>query len=372
MTTPHPDRGWAARAPHAAALALTAALSLALPAQSQPLGARGDDFLYQVVPHDTLEQLARRYTLQPANWPALQTLNQVDDPYRLPIGKVLRIPMRLIPKQAAQARVTYVSGAVSNQGKPLRQGDTLHAGQTLTSGPGGSATLALEDGSLITLAPGSELHLATLRTFQGSGLSDTILTLPKGDLESSVAPRKTGVGRFEVRTPATVTGVRGTRLRVHADPAGSRHEVVTGQAAIQDAAHAEQTLPDGQGAAYDRAGTLLAQEPLLPAPRLPAPTAAAAHQPLGFAPVPKAQAYRIQIALDAEGSQVESSTRSTQPVIHLEARGPGRRYVRVRAIDALGIEGEDATLTLESPGGLLSGDGRPVRSGDGLPVRLRP
>ena len=150
---------------------LSACLFLPFDAHARPLGAQGDDFLYQVEPGDTLEQLARRYTLRAEHWPALQRLNQVDDPYRLPIGKVLRIPLSLIPERPATATVIHVVGSVMADGRAVKPGDVLRAGQSLRSAGDGAATLRLEDQSLLTLPPGTTLRIRHLQAFQGPGLT---------------------------------------------------------------------------------------------------------------------------------------------------------------------------------------------------------
>ncbi|MHA3903100.1 FecR domain-containing protein [Castellaniella sp. WN] len=348
---------------------LSACLTLSSGAQARPLGAQGDDFLYQVEPGDTLEQLARRYTLRAEHWSALQRLNQIDDPYRLPIGKVLRIPLSLIPEQPATATAIHVTGQVTADGRPVRPGDVLRAGQSLRSADGGTATLRLEDQSLLTLPPGTTLRLQHLQSFQGTGLTDTRIDIDRGTLESTVAPAGTGVGRFEVRTPATVTGVRGTRLRVHADTSGSRHEVLHGGAAIEGPAGIEQHLDPDRGAAYDAAGAFLGTRPLLPPPL--GLTFSQSGNRLDFEPIPQAAAYTVRIALDTDGARLESSRRVNGPGITLAPKGSGGlRYVFVRGIDALGIEGRDAVLEVRLLGGLTTSDGSPVLTTDGAPVML--
>src|SRR3546814_17702103 len=67
-------------------------------------------------------------------------------------------------------------------------------------------------------------HLERLRQFEGNALTDSILRVQRGVVDSNVAPAGQGVGRFEVRTPVAVTGVRGTRFRVPARAQGARSE----------------------------------------------------------------------------------------------------------------------------------------------------
>ena len=369
MTTSLPLFTAFSRAPSRLPL-LGAGLALLLAgaaAQARPLGAQGEDFLYRVEPGDTLEALARRYTRDPDNWRALQNVNRIADPHQLPVAKVLRIPLALIPRLPARATVTYIHGSVTRDGKALQVGDTLETGDVLRSGRG-SATLSLEDHSLLTIAPDSEVRVRNLQTFDGAGLTDTVLDLPRGSVESSVAPDDTGVGRFEIRTPATVTGVRGTQLRVHTGESGSRHEVLHGEAAIRNPDQAEQRLAQAHGAAYDATGALLGVQTLLPAPTLQ-PLAPGASL-LTWAPVPGAASYRVQVALDDGGTQLESSRLTAQSSAALAMTGTGLRYVFVRAIDALGIEGSDAMLRIRLLPGLASSDGSAVLDGSGAPIRV--
>lgn len=355
--------------PFALAL-LSLYMLLPLGTHARPLGAQGDDFLYQVEPGDTLEQLAHRYTLQTRHWPVLQQINQVDDPYRLPIDKVLRIPLSLIPEQAATATVIHVTGQVTADGQAVRSGDILHAGQLLLSTHNGTATLQLEDQSLLTLPPSTTLQIQRLQSFQGTGLTDTQISIDQGSLESTVAPADTGVGRFEIRTPATVTGVRGTRLRVHTDASGSRHEVLQGGAAIAGPGRAEQHLEPDRGAAYDANGTLLGTQPLLPPPQN-LRIERGGSQRLVFDPIAQAAAYTIRVTLDANGAHLESIQQVTGPSASLRARSSGPRYIFVRGIDALGIEGRDAILAIDSlRSSLIASDGSPVLTANGTPIML--
>lgn len=340
------------------------------PAGAQPMGAQGEDFLYRVEPADTLEALAQRYTQNASNWRELQQINRIENPYRLPIGFVLRIPFRLIPEAPGQARVIHVAGKVTLDERALQVGDTITAGQTLHSGSNGAATLQLPDGSLLTLTPGSTLIVDRLHLFEGTGLTDSILKMDHGSLESIVAPDNTGVGRFEVRTPVTVTGVRGTRLRVSSATDGVRNEVVQGAMAIDTPKAAEFTIRQGQGAAIGPTGENLGIRTLLPAPNLPTPKRVGGQWTMAFPAVPGAQSYRVRVASDPAGALTSSTADFTEPTVQFAANEPGTHYVFVRAVDDLGLGGIDARMPFEGRVVLQTSDGRPVRSIDGLSIGL--
>src|SRR5690606_7930042 len=204
----------------------------AAPSLAQPAGAQGQNFIYRVMQDDTLSALAERYTDRAEHWRTLQTLNAVQETTQLPIGLELKIPFALIPELPAQAQVSHVAGQATVNQASLAMDSQLVEGDTIRTGENGFVTLTLPDASVLTVPAQSSLSLDRLRVFKGTGLTDTIFTLEDGSLESQVAPQDTGVGRFEIRTPVSITGVRGTQLRVHANDQGSQSEVLTGAAAL--------------------------------------------------------------------------------------------------------------------------------------------
>lgn len=348
-----------------------AAVLFAPGAAAQPAGAKGEDFLYRVARDDTLEQLALRFTQSRSNWPALQQLNQVQDPYKLPIGKVLKIPFSLIPEIPDHARVSHMVGQALAEGRTLFLDDMLAEGQTVRTGPGSSVTLTLSDNSTLSVAPESSLRLKHLRSFKGTGIVDIIVLLDGGTLESRVDPQKYGVGRFEVRTPITVTGVRGTGLRVHAKDGSVFNEVVQGQAAVDGAGPAERALRAREGIVVNEAGQTSGVRRLLEAPTLPAPVRGAGGWTLDFPAIPAARSYQARVTADPEGTELVSSREFPQPHITFSAPRPGTYYVFVRAVDEQGLGGLDASLPFEGQAALTVSDGSPVMFGFGQTVSLQ-
>ena len=355
------------------ALLLLAAALASAPgaARAQAAGASGDDFLYKVMAGDTLIGLAQRYTTGISNWPRLQSLNNVQDTTALPIGKELRIPFAIIPEVPADAIVVHVTGQASANGRQISAQSRVPEGQTVVTGPGGFVTLQLSDGSLLSVPSSSSLTLNRLRAFKNVGLTDSIIHVKQGSVESSVAPKGSGVGRFEVRTPLSITGVRGTVLRVHASPQGAQSEVVKGVAHLSSQQSQNATLHQSQGAAIGPQGKLLGVRPLLPAPALPPlDPKQFGGRSLSFPAVPGAVKYLVRVSSDAAGADLVSSQEFTKPEISFSSPGPGTYYVVVRAIDALGIGGLDALESFKGASVLRSSDGSPIRTGFGGYVRL--
>lgn len=339
--------------------------------QTQPAGAIGEDFIYDVQSGDTLLKLSKQYTDDPTNWRELQRLNIVQDVTLLPIGMALKIPFTMIPVVQVQALVTHVAGAVTINGQTANNGDALKEGDRIHTGPNGFLTLELADSSTLTIPADSTGRLERVRMFRDAGLTDTVLTLEEGSLESEVAPLHGGVGRFEVRTPVTITGVRGTRLRVRSEAKGSQIDVLAGVADLGIPGRAEQTrLSEGQGSAVDAKGRWLGIRQLIPAPTLSTPTVGDKGFTLSFAPVPDAIAYLVRVASDPAGSRLYSSERFVKPEITFRAPRSGTYYLLVRSIDEDGVMGPDATLSFFGQRILRTGDGSAVTTTFDHPVLL--
>ncbi|KAK81884.1 sigma factor regulatory protein, FecR/PupR family [Bordetella holmesii CDC-H809-BH] len=239
--------------------------------QAQPAGSLNEDFLYRIRPADTLGGLARTYTGTADNWPALQRINKIVDPLALPVGLELRIPLSMIPEVTGSAQVVSLAGKAMLNGQAVRPGSLLPEGGVLSTGEHSFVTVRLSDGSEITLPSNSAVRLHHLRRFEHVPLTDTVISVEQGSMESQVAPEGKGVGRFEIRAPVAVTGVRGTRFRVQADAAGAAQAILEGNVRVQ--AHARDLAPteaivvrEGQGARIGADGSVLGIQPLLPAP----------------------------------------------------------------------------------------------------------
>ena len=338
-------------------------------ALAQPSGAQGDDFLYRAVQNDTLSNIAATYTTNGQNWRTLQSLNNIPDPRTLPIGKMLRIPFAMIPQVPGNAAVIHVAGEAWLDREPLHAGDSVAEGGAIRTGDTGFVTLRLSDGSTLTIPSNASVAVQRLRVFQNVPLTDTIISIDKGSLESQVAPQNTGVGRFEVRTPVSITGVRGTRLRVHASTDGARSEVIEGAAQLESGSSDSARLAANQGAAVSPEGRMLGVRTLLPAPQLPEIPPSDHSGRLSFPAVGGASSYLIRIATDPEGRQLIDS-RSTEQPSATYSRSGSERYLLVRAIDSNGIGGHDGMTTIPAGRVLLTSNGTAVRSGDSGVIRL--
>jgi len=354
-------------------LLLLVGLGLPFAVQAQAQGTQGSHFLYRVQPGDTLSELALRYTGKVENWHMLQTLNAVDDPWRMPPGLNLRIPLALIPVRTGQMSLIHVSGTAWVNDQPAMAGQVIEEGAVLHTGEDGHVTLTLEDGSTLTVPNNVTITLDRLRMFDRVDLVDAVIQLRSGSLESRVAPSGEGVGRFEVRTPNGITAVRGTHLRIHVDGQGSSTEVLHGAVQVTSpgdiggvSVHADQ----GVRVAAD--GQISRVQPLLMPPVLHPVQRRGAVWHIPFDAVAGATRYRVAVATDAQGTRLYAShTINTSPA-RVRSYDEGTHYVLVRAIDANTLGGGDAVTSFAPPATavLTTTDGTPVLSSSDLPVTL--
>lgn len=331
-----------------------ALLLFALPAFAAPPATDdAPEWRYTLRPGDTLIGVSARYLARAQDWPRVQRLNGIADPYRLLPGSTLRIPLAWLRHEPAPAQVVAVSGdaRVTLPGaaeRPVAAGETLGAGAALAAGANSSVTLRLADGSLLVLQPGARLALDTLSVYAGGGMVDSRLRLQHGRVEVGANPARATGSRLQVITPSAVAAVRGTRFRVAADTDVTREETLEGAVGLV-AAGREMRVGAGQGS-LAAAG----QPPQSPVALLPAPDLAALPRRIDALPLrfvlpaqAGAVAWQGQIAPDATFERILLEQTSDVPQLGFGDLPDGHYTLRVRAADALGLQGQDAVHAFE-------------------------
>lgn len=330
-------------------LAMIVGIAVSGAALAQPLGTQGREFVYRVESGDTLFGLAERYMDSSDEWHVLQNQNHVADPLHMPPGMVIRIPLKFIPVVASAAHVVFVQGEVRSNGSPVTVGMWLHEGARIEVASRGAATLELSDGTRITVPQNAVAEIKRARVFAKSSLIDAIITVLKGEAESRVAPRGTGVGRFEMNTPTMVTGVRGTRFRVATTRQTSRTTVLEGKVNVDSSRRSSPTvITAGHGVAVSQAGTVSRHVNLLDAPIIDALSGAVVgdNTSVHWAPVKGAVSYRVIVARDEAHTEWYSSQRVEAPAAVLAHLPEGNLTLVVTAIDASGFDGADAVIPI--------------------------
>lgn len=329
-------------------------LPLALLILSQ--AACAEDWLYLTYSGDTPLKIGRTYLKDANDWTKVLELNKVKNEYVLPVNTRIRIPVELLKVTPAPARVGHVEGNVrvrpeGGTFRPLAVGDQISGGETVLTGPRSFAAFVLADGSKLTQQASSKLVFGRLAAYGKTGMVATELALDGGRIEA-VASRQVGpAGGFQVRTPVAVAGLRGTdfRLNVSEDGQTLRSEVLDGAVGVA-AAGQEVVVAKAQGTLTEQGKPPEPPRPLLPAPAIDGLPARVIDLPLAFAwpAMADARAWRAQVATDAEFQRVLLDSLSGAPGASWDAAPPdGRYFLRVRAVDAAGLEGLNADHPFE-------------------------
>lgn len=308
-------------------------------------------FTHVVTREETLIALSRRLLADPRQWPQLQQHNRIADARRVPVGTVLKIPVRLLATEPVPARVLSASGEVSGpQGVAVAAGQALPQGARLQAGDGGQATLQLVDGTVLRLRAGSAVQVETSQRLPRSGEVLSGVKVEAGQVEVQ-AQKRPGAGApgFQISTPQGLLGVRGTEFRVSVDARAetTRNEVLEGQVMTEGRdGRAGRSVAAGFGVVVDRSGTVTPPVRLLAPPDVSAWPALQERVLVRFPirPQPAVVAYRAQVAAAADPAfeRVLQDVRSTGAELRLVDLPDGDYRIRVRAEDAQGLQGRDA------------------------------
>ena len=138
------------------------------------------------------------------------------------------------------------------EGEKAGLGQAVAAGDVITTGANSFVTLALSDGSRVTLPSQSRIRIEALDRIALDGRLERRFRLENGRGEFNVAPRQHPEDRFLVRTPVAVAAVRGTEFDIDTDGRDSIITVDEGVVSSRSADDDTETLlPAGRAALLD-------------------------------------------------------------------------------------------------------------------------
>lgn len=338
------------------------------------------ELTYVTRPGDTLIGLEHQFLAAQFSWKNLQRHNHVFDSLRMPVGARLRIPEAWLRIEPRVAQVIALQGDVTMDGRTLSLDARVPAGALLRTGAGAFVTLVMPDESRLTVQPDSTARLEHLNGVSGFAGQHAEVYVERGRVETKVEAQRGPAARYRIRTPSASVTVRGTEFRVGADAIAhtAQTEVTGGEVAFDQAGvRATTALPSGFGVVARAGEPVPPPRPLLPAPSL-ASTPTRIEQvnfALPFGTVEKAAAYRAQIARDTDFKDVVTEGKFVSSPARFSDLPDGAYWLRVRAIDAEGLEGFDANQAFElrarpvAPAVQLPADG--VLAWDGAPEAAR-
>ncbi|WP_312768835.1 FecR domain-containing protein [Pseudoxanthomonas mexicana] len=232
---------------------------------------QAQDWAYRVRPGDTLWDVAGAHLKPSIPWQRLQDHNRIANPYQLPPGSTLQIPLAWLDRQPARAKVVAVRGnatsrSAAGRDAPVTAGMSLGSGAVLKTSPDASLSLEFADGSRLLLLGDSELLLDRLTRFGRSGMADTRLRLQRGRIGNEVRRLRGPAANFVVDTPSASSAVRGTQFRVEAREGRTHAEVLEGRVAVNARNQRGTVLRHGFGAVVVPGQAAIAPVALLPAP----------------------------------------------------------------------------------------------------------
>lgn len=317
------------------------------------LGAQENDrknaIAYTVKRGDTLGELTNKYVRPEISYRLIQKYNGIDNERSLRVGYQLLLPRQYLRFNRSNAQILSLRGDISirnptsNDGRQYKVGDVISEGAVINTGRSSFMSLALEDGSQVSLPSNSNVRLRRMRRYVLERAIDYDFDITKGGSRTKVAPLRGNNDRFQVRTPKSVSAVRGTEFQMRVDDSNenSISEVVEGALAVTNIINnSEASLPSGNGWAVTKTGDEIL-EPLLPAPELIEATKTQKDNNLNFRVKPQAGANKYRIAFAADASFIEQFEdkiiEGTE--LNLSSIDNGRYYIRASAISPNGIEG---------------------------------
>lgn len=343
-----------------AGLVLLAATAPALPESVrdgfQPAPAAIDDiFVYHVKDGENLPGIAKKWFIDPENWRALQALNRIADPLQVADGTALQVRRSWLRVQLIEARVIAFRGAVTlvRDGKAVAAqiGTIVREDDMVRTGRNSFATLALPDGSTVSLPSASHVRMERLRVAAMSEEVDRRLALGAGEVDAQVTPMRNPRSSFLVQTPVAVAAVRGTRFRVSYVPADRRATVAVtrGKVEVTRSGTADRVLLNVGFGAAATAPHLSPAIALLQAPAIAGSNIGQTDRLVSvrLPEVAGAQRYVAEIATDAAFLNRIARVESDQPILRFADIPAGRLHLRAAAIDGYGLIGEMAELAFD-------------------------
>ena len=320
------------------------------PAKAKPPAARpasGEPPVSYVVQRgDTLIGLGRDYLRKPGDYRRVQSANQISRPTAMPVGKTLVIDPNLLKTTPIDARLSAFSGPVevetNGQRAPARAGMTIQEGQRIITGPGAFATFEMEDASRVTLPSNTTVRVDRLRTVNLTNAPQRVFRLDQGRSTIQATPNGNPNGRFEVRTPVSISAVRGTEFRVGAGGDKAQTEVIKGGVGVGlgESPPTGEPIPAGFGVTASPAG-VSPPVALLPPPKLGDGGQTQGDKTVHFAVQPQdgAAAYRLQLSRDAGFVDIFAETTTQAPAADFGEIANGTYFIRLTALDGGGLEG---------------------------------
>jgi hypothetical protein len=316
---------------------------------------------YKIKAGDTFNQFAQKYLQQPVDLNEIYKANPIKSIDLLPIGAELNIPRHMLKQRPSKATVMSLScnAPIRQQGttnKHLTVGSVITEGAIIEVPAECHVSLLLEDGSVIRLPSSASLKITTLRKNALEPAPEVRLDLTKGRVELDVHKGRAKSTPFEVRTPISIMGVRGTEFRVGYSPEDQAGQVEVLGGTVQTRGRADakaNAITGGLGVPIDGNGKALAIEKLLPPPRYESAIATAGNNPSYVAkltPVERAHYYVADNANTANLTGNRSSQNLLAPELFIPRLTRQATFYQLTSVSESGLVGSERHYAFCAPG----------------------
>jgi len=314
------------------------------------MAAYAEDWVYTIKAGDTIWQLTSDKLVDRHAWKAMLEKNGIKVPKKLVPGTKIYFPMELVKKQDSSARVINVHGhaqlfiASSSKTVPLKPGMRLSSGDRVTTDSVGSILLLLADNSQVIIKANSDISLRHIELL-GDANSRTLnfdAKLKQGEIEMNANPEEhLDDSRYLIETPIANTAVRGTEFYVQSELEKSRMGVYQGQVDVANES-GNVTLPQGYATLVEQGKAPIDPVALLKPPQIE--VADTIHYlpqrvHLSVKTSNTEQLYRTQVSTTNDFMDIIYDEVAKDFVLDKRFQS-GSYYLKIRALDANGIEGE--------------------------------
>ncbi|HID46085.1 MAG TPA: LysM peptidoglycan-binding domain-containing protein [Chromatiaceae bacterium] len=309
------------------------------------------DWLYTVQPGDTVWDISHTQLKDWRYWDDILKRNNIRNAATLRPGTKISIPLYVVREEASEVRVEKVVGKVEvmfrnkSEKLPLKPGISLGAGDRVITGESSTALLILEDQSSILLRESSELEFTRLKTLGGGNhrSMNAQLRVNQGRMNMDANPAHVPDSSYEIFTVSANSAVRGTGFRIGVEKDSSRTEVLEGLVSVGNA-FGKVDVPRNFGTVAQKDSPPIEPVELLPAPDLETFPALIRYLPtvVSSNSIRQARSYRVQIARDQEFLEIMLDRTVKERLMVDQRLEDGDYFLRVRGVDANGLEGNDA------------------------------
>ena len=335
----------------ALAVFLGICLTTAASADNKDVSSESSMIVYKIKAGDTFNKLVRKHMVQPVDLDAIHKANNLANIDLLPIGTDLNIPRHLVKTNPSKAIIMGVSCAtairLNNSNKPLTVGTYVSEGAVIEVPAECHVSLLLEDGSIIRLPSSAQLKITTLRKNALETAPEVKLDLARGRVELDVNKNRGKSTPFEIRTPLSIMGVRGTEFRVGYSPddSSAQVEVLGGIVETRGNTDAQsRAITKGFGVPIDADGKALPTEKLLDAPLFQSAQVTPGSQPsfvAALSPVPQANYYMANSANTANFGGTQVSQHLLAPEIFIPKLNKQITFYQLTSVSESGLIGTE-------------------------------